>query len=217
MNDALPALAAAMSRYAKAFARKSSIPYILDEREIDRLRRLRQAIREEEGGGGMCHVVTECLQNDFALERMSVTYLDPTGEVIFTGHVVSILEDGSILDPTADQIGEGHDVRLLRPDDPEYGRYRPEFFEDFHPGHPDVEPGLLDDWQPFWSGMLDGEREDENRSRLGEGWWLDDKSALIAYYREQAELDGVGTDFHSHWLGQRIAGLEDAISSAPAP
>ena len=155
------------------------------------IRSLRTEVRKEEGGGGMCHVMMEVLwlKNDW--EGLSVSYLDPWGRVICCGHCINILPDGSLLDSTADQFGEGHDVRLLAPGDPEYGRYRPEFDEDFHPGQCEEAARF------YWTGLLDHQAQDRMTQQLGHGWWLEDKQRYLKYLREQVQL---GSGEYQAWI-----------------
>jgi hypothetical protein len=168
----------------RELSRERCADMTIDAATLETIRRVRAEIRVEEGGGGMCHLVTEWLNGDHGLGRLGVTYLDRTGEVVISGHYVNLLADGSILDPTADQTGEGHDVRLLRPGDPEYGRYRPEFDEEYHPGAcPE-----LDAWLPFWSGESDYLRQDKVTRERGKGWWVEDPGALLDYYSGQANI-----------------------------
>lgn len=153
---------------------------------IPDIEKLREEIRIEEGGGGMCHVVTECLAAKYGWERLAVSYTDTLGRVICCGHLISALPDGSLLDPTADQMGEGFSVRVLAPNDPDYGRYRPEFDEDVNPS-----VAMYADFAPFyWNGQADWAHQDTLREQLGEGWWLADKSAYLAYLERQVELGG---------------------------
>ena len=177
MHDYALAMAKANSRSASPW-RKNYIPDI---------ERLREEIRVEEGGGGMCHVVTECLTAQYGWERIPVSYLDTLGRVICCGHLISVLPDGSLLDPTADQMGEGYSVRVLKPADPDYGRYRPEFDEDINPS---VAMYAKEFGVFYWNGQSDGTNQDAMRRRLGEGWWLEDKRAYLAYLRRQVELGG---------------------------
>lgn len=149
---------------------------------------MREAIRAEEGGGGMCHRVTEALAHDRGWGRLAVSYLATDGEIVTDGHYVNLLADGSILDATADQFGEGHGVRLLRPDDPEYGRYRPEFDEDYNPG---TAPELSA-WKPAWNGETDWDAHIRIGGERGYGWWLDDPREMLDYLerrRAHAEAD----------------------------
>lgn len=152
---------------------------------VANLIRLRDEIRDLDGGGGMCGLVTEELHGMFAWERLAVSYLSQTGEVVSSGHYVSLLGDGTIVDPTADQFGEGTGIVILSPGEAGYGRYRPEFYQDFHPGtHPDDLLG----WQEWWSGEMDVDAEVRLRKERGYGWWVDDVTDLAAYCRRQLEL-----------------------------
>lgn len=161
-------------------------PFVLDEAMTAYIRRVRQECRDEEYGGGMCHQVTEILAYEFGIGRLAVSYLSRDGEVICAGHYVNLLSDGSLLDGTADQFGEGHDVRLLRPDDPEYGRIRPEFDIDYTPA---LYPDELAGWGETWSGEGDWEQQDRLCAARDHGWWVDDPELLLAHYRERLELE----------------------------
>lgn len=155
---------------------------------VDEIESLREDIRRDEGGGGMCHFVTEVLQMRYGWERLCVSYLSTDGDVICGGgHVINILPDGSVLDPTRDQFGEGHSVSLIPPDSDEIGRYRTEFYEDFHPGHPDAE-GTLDGWADAWDGRMDAARQSDLVAERGECWWLDDMTHMEAYRQRQESL-----------------------------
>lgn len=159
---------------------------ILTPDVISKIEAMREEIRAEEGGGGMCHAVAEALQFRYGWERLFVSYLDEEGEIICGGgHVVSILPDGSVFDPTRDQFGEGHSVSLIRPWQEEIGRYRPEFYEDYHPRHPDAVE-MLEGWADAFDGTMDAEKEDENVRDRGLHWWLEDKADLEAYAGKQA-------------------------------
>ncbi|MDW9478712.1 hypothetical protein GOB57_08345 [Sinorhizobium meliloti] len=146
---------------------------------------LRESIRAGEGGGGMCHVVSEVMEEKHGWPRLSVAYLSAQGDVICAAHVVSLLPDGSVIDWTRDQFGEGHSVSLISADNEEIGRYRPEFYEDFHPGHPDDTAGQLAPWLEGYAGQGDSEEQDRLRAERGHGWWLEDLSALDEYHASQ--------------------------------
>jgi hypothetical protein len=153
---------------------------------VDEIETLREEIRRAEGGGGMCHFVTEVLQARYGWERLSVSYLTIEGEVICGGgHVVNILPDGSVLDPTRDQFGEGHSVSLIPADAEEIGRYRTEFYEDFHPRHPDA-GDMLEGWADAFDGRTDAEVQDDTLAERGDGWWLADKAMLLAFRADMA-------------------------------
>ncbi len=152
---------------------------------VDEIETLREEIRQEDGGGGMCHFVTEVLQTRYGWERLSVSYLTPEGEIICGGgHVVNILPDGSVLDPTRDQFGEGHSVSLIPAGTDEIGRYRTEFYEDYHPGHEDA-GSQLEGWADGFDGRLDWQVQDDLRAARGEYWWLADLSHIEAYNARQ--------------------------------
>lgn len=155
-----------------------------DDSLVPAIETMREAIRIEQEGGGMCHLVSEWLWDKYGWERLPVTYLDPHGRVICAGHLINALPDGSLLDSTADQFGEGHSVRVLRPGDPDYGRYRPEFDEEVNPVH-------YGEFQDFWwDGSPDFDNQDKVRAELGYGWWLKDTTALLDYLRHQVSLGG---------------------------
>jgi hypothetical protein len=151
---------------------------------------LREEVREAEGGGGMCHVVSEIMQERHGWPRLSVAYLSDSGDVICAAHVVSLLPDGSIIDWTRDQFGEGHSVSLVTAASPEIGRYRPEFYEDFHPGHPNDRNAELAAWLEGYAGDTDFAEQDRLRDERGRGWWLDDLSALDVYETRQRAYGG---------------------------
>lgn len=158
--------------------------FVLTDDFVAHVEKLRREVREEEGGGGMCHIVSELLQCEFGWPMLSVAYLSEDGRVVCAGHVVNILPDGSVLDGTRDQMGEGHSVSLVPVGSDEIGRYRPEFYEDFHPGHPDDTDGYMTPWLEGWSGMLDADAQDHEQATSGFGWWLEDKSLLVSYCEE---------------------------------
>lgn len=152
---------------------------------VSEIEQLREEIRAEEGGGGMCHVVSEIMSDRRGWPMLSVTYLSEDGSVICAAHVVSLLPDGSILDHTRDQFGEGHSVSFIKAGSPEIGRYRPEFYEDFHPGHPDDDTGVMSPWLDSYAGHTDYEEQDRMREERGRGWWLADLTLLDEYDERQ--------------------------------
>lgn len=157
----------------------------MTETFVTEVEALRDEVRREEGGGGYCHVMSELMQLRYGWPMLSVAYLDRHGDVICAAHVVNVLPGGGILDTTRDQFGEGFSVSLIGPDDPEIGRYRPEFYQDFHPGHPDDDQGYLDAWLDSYDGLDDYREQDRHRAERGDGWWLADLSRLCAYREEQ--------------------------------
>ncbi|MNU27315.1 hypothetical protein D3C71_157010 [compost metagenome] len=183
----MPAFNPSASRaYMKHIGGPGAVLDGLSQDLIDEIETLREDIRRAEGGGGMCHFVTEVLQNRYGWERLFVSYLTANGEIICGGgHVVNILPDGSVLDPTRDQFGEGHSVSLVPAASDEIGRYRTEFYEDFHPRHPDA-GDLLDGWADAFDGRTDAEVEDDMLAERGDGWWLADKTMLLAFQADMA-------------------------------
>ncbi len=160
-------------------------PEFVREAEI-----LREAVRAEEGGGGMCHVVSEIMEGRHGWPMLSVAYLSEAGDVICAAHVVSLLPDGSVIDWTRDQFGEGHSVSLIGADAEEIGRYRPEFYEDFHPGHPDDTNGVMAAWLDTYAGHTDCEEQDRLTEERGRGWWLEDLTAMDEYDAQQVAYAG---------------------------
>jgi hypothetical protein len=184
----------ASARYFSGFGRGPALD-TLNNTLIRSIETLRAEIREETPGG-MCELVSACLQDKYGWEALNVTYLSEEGRVICADHTVIILPNGSILDGTRDQFGEGHSVSLIGADTKEIGRYRPFFFEDWHPDHPSDTNGDLAPWQPSFDGQLDYDLQDANQTQLGRGWWLADKSLLAAFYTTnemQAELQELQT------------------------
>lgn len=173
----------ASTRYFSAFGSKGAPVVELTSALIEEIETLRGQIRAEEPGG-MCHEVSEILRRRYGWEPLSVAYLSDDGRVICSSHVVCILPGGGVLDGTRDQFGEGHSVSLIPPQDREIGRYRPEFMEDWHPGHADDHNDSLTPWLPIYSGKPDYVVQDEIKQQLGHGWWLNDKSLLYAFYAE---------------------------------
>jgi hypothetical protein len=144
----------------------------------------REAIRVAESGGGMCHLVSEWLWDKYGWTRFPVSYLDRKGDVICAGHLINILPDGAILDATADQFGEGFSVRRLTSRNRDYGRYRPEFDDDFNPDRYDCAS------QFYWNGVPDFAAQDQIRGKFGLGWWLEDVSHYVSYLQHQVTLGG---------------------------
>jgi len=161
-------------------------PTMLTPAMMKQIRAWRKQCRIDNGGGGMCHEVSEIIENEWGWERLSGTYCHKTsdGDPICDGHYWNIMPDGSILDSTADQIGED-DIRIIRPDDPAHQQYRPEWYADYHPGHPDF---AQDDpvHQYKWSGEYDFEWSQANERPAG--WWITDVKklkSLLQYYKTQ--------------------------------
>lgn len=180
---------------------------------LDSVRALRERIRREGGGGGLCHVVSEELQSRRGWERVCVGYLSTDGGMVCASHYVCVLGDGTIVDSTADQFGEGHDVRVVHPGDPEYGRYRPDFSEDYHPG---LEPVHLAAWLPDWKGLEDFDAQDADTEARGPAWWLEDTTALLAYLEEQAGHARAVRD-RGRVLASTLADIEAVSGRGAAP
>lgn len=164
---------------------KAFRPSDLTEAFILEAEALREQVREDEGGGGMCHVMSEIMQTKHGWPMLSVAYLSNNGDVICSSHLVSVLPDGSIIDWTRDQFGEGHSISHVSSLSPEIGRYRPEFYEDFYPGHPDDTHGQLTPWLNGYAGHPDHEEQHRLDIERGKGWWLADLEALNDYEAKQ--------------------------------
>lgn len=94
---------------------------------VKKIEQIRHDSRVDNGGGGACHLVSEWIEELYGWARVSGVYTSPDyREPEIVGHYWNLLPDGSILDSTADQLGQGHDIRVVKPSDPEYHRYRPE-------------------------------------------------------------------------------------------
>lgn len=191
-RDALRAVAAA---YWSRFTSDCSALPDIDDALLDRIRRERHECRVENGGGGSCHLVTEWLEHEFGLERMAVSFLTPDGTLAVSGHYVSLAADGTIVDATADQFGQGHDVRILRPDDPDYGLYRPEFYDSWNPQTEEklaawrAFPGAEHGWDDF--SAQTALTEDRGRD-----WWLEDRSERVRWLeRDAAQYGGRWSGF----------------------
>lgn len=154
------------------------------------IRQERHSNRLAEGGGGMCHYLSEYLANEYGWRRESGSYLSAAGEVISgDGHYWNYLPDGSLLDATADQWCEGYDIRVIAPTSSEFDRYRWAFTLDYHPDFPTG--GYL--------GPYDHELENQLREDRGDYWWvpsgLDDLNVQIYEWRR----DFYCSLTHTHW------------------
>ena len=175
---------------------------------------LRDEIRAEEFGGGMCSIVGEALEAEHGWRRCGVAYVSADGEVICEAHVVNVLADGTIVDATADQFGEGDEVRVVRPGDPAYGRYRPEFYDDYHPGI----SASAAAWAGDWAGEMDAEAAGRLQRERGAAWWVDDPTPMLCYLERQA-----GYAAADPYGGKMLASIEAEIAgirerfAAPSP
>ena len=156
-----------------------------DAATLDALRALRDEVREDLHGGGCCSVVCEELETGRGWRRCGVAYLSEGGEVVCEAHFVSVLADGTIVDATADQFGEGDEIRVVRPGDALYGRYRPEFYQDFHPG---ISPGAAA-WAGDWTGELDMDAAIRLEAERGPAWWVGEPDAILAYMERNARYE----------------------------
>lgn len=169
------------------------------------------AVREEErehSGGGMCSMVSEFIENEFGWLMKCGAYTDSNDDTICEAHCWNILPDGAILDATADQFGEGHDIRIIEPSDPEFARYRDEWYDDYHPGHPEF-PQIAD---RKWSGEFDMDKVQRLEKERGVGWWLvgKDRSHMERYLdrylprRARDEMmDGLNSGYIKKWTKWR--------------
>jgi hypothetical protein len=176
----------------------------LTARDVAWIEKQRESIRDEECGGGMCHEVTALLEEKWKWTRFGVSYLNADGEVICAGHYINVLPDGTIIDPTADQFGEGCSVRVLRPQDTDYGRYRPEFDSDFNPA--DASFPQISGWAADWHGEDDLAQQKRLEQERGSGWWLDDKTEFIAYWQAQLEKSD---DFYRPYCEAQLDNIRD--------
>jgi predicted GNAT family acetyltransferase len=170
---------------------------------VARLQEIRHQCRVDNQGGGACHLVSEWIEDEFGWRRTSGTYTSRDyQDVAIAGHLWNILPDGSILDATADQTGEGHDIRVIAPDDPEYHRYRPEWYDDYHPGHEEYEnedfskyrevyhPGFDASRYPAFNGEQDYDAGARLSKERGQHWWATDREQLERYLKDQRDKYG---------------------------
>lgn len=188
--------------------------------DMAELRRLRHDCRVENGGGGCCHIVTEVLEERHGWTKLSVAYLAPSMEVALAPHLISLLPDGSLLDATVDQFADGDDIRLIRPDDSLYRRYRPEI--------DDVAAALEDPMMTAalaWTGEAMPTATDECvcsmlAAERGTGWWGADFDRYRRYHQEQARLAAASGNFpYKQWSLMQIDLFHDGIDphAVPAP
>lgn len=157
-----------------------------DKADLVWIRKMREKVRAEEGGGGYCHVMSEIIMDVFGWKWFSGTYTDPKDDPICPAHVWNILPDGALLDSTADQFGEGHDIRIIEKNDPDHPRYRYEWMQDYHPDHPDADDDVRG---KKWSKQYDFERAIRLDKQRGRYWWLKNKALIKAYEKKQREYE----------------------------
>jgi len=87
----------------------------------------RDEVREEEGGGGMCHIVTDHLAGKFGWERLFVSYLTPDGEIICGGRACHKHPSRRLYPRSYARSVRCKDfsVSHIKCDSDEIGRYRP--------------------------------------------------------------------------------------------
>lgn len=146
--------------------------------DLDAMVRERALWRAKDGGGGMCHRVARAVDSRFGWPMVTEgTYLSRDDEVICgSGHCWNVLPDGSVLDATADQWCEGHDVRIVRPNEPDYLRYRVGFDHAFNSDIPNRRWPELDSCP--WNGKSDAWLDGDAGVARGHGWWSADPEAV---------------------------------------
>lgn len=76
---------------------------------------------------GLCHEVSEYIQEEYGLARSSGTIMARDLVTPICLHYWNILPDMTIVDMTADQLHEGFDYRIIPPGHPDWYRYQPEY------------------------------------------------------------------------------------------
>jgi hypothetical protein len=180
--------------------------------DIAMIRKAREVIRREEGGGGMCHMVSEWINAVYGWERNSGVVVSRDGEIQIDAHYWNELPDGSILDSTADQMGENKDIEIVHPSDPEYGRYAEEWMQDYHPHHPDwkADPKRLGHRRPEkFTGIEDYDLAAQIKDERGQNWWVTHPEQLRQYLEQQlvyAKKSQFGK-FYITWLQNKLDDL----------
>lgn len=175
-----PEFAAMMGEGARARGKPKMRP---DAQDIAKIREIRTEIRIGEGGGGMCHFVSEVIRNTWGWDQAGGTVTRPNGDVMIVSHRWNILPDGAILDATFDQMGQGRDIAIIPKSDPLYACYRLEWDIDYNPGRADEYPELRD--HPQWTGELDMEHANRLRDARGRDWYVTDKKQHGEYLKQQ--------------------------------
>lgn len=135
---------------------------------------------------GMCHEVSEFIEQTLGLERACGTYCAQNGDVICCGHFWNILPDGSIFDATADRFEEGYDIRTIPPTDPEFTRYRVEWYSEYNPGDEAYDSNHP---REGWTGELDAEAAQRLEKERGSRWWLRQTSGRSSHGAAQVTID----------------------------
>lgn len=76
---------------------------------------------------GLCHEVSEYLEQEYGLARTSGTIMARDLVTPICLHYWNVLPDMSIVDMTVDQLQEGSDFRIIPPGHPDWFRYQPEY------------------------------------------------------------------------------------------
>lgn len=182
--------------------------------DIEMFRKLREALRIEEGGGGMCHFVSEWIEYHYGWRREGGVYVSRDGEVIVDAHYWNVLPDGSILDATADQTGEGKDIAIIPPNDPDHGRYAEEWYDDWHPQLPHwkANPKRIGVRKPeHFTGKMDYDLAAEIQQERGPVWWVTHPDQYRAYLEQQlryaeATNHDLGINY-TDWIKRRLDAL----------
>lgn len=152
--------------------------------DLERIRQIREEVRAAEGGGGMCHFVSEIIYTEFGWSQAGGTVTAPNGDVMIAAHRWNELPDGAILDATADQLGQGQDIRIIEPNDPLHKCYRLEWDVDYNPGMADQYPELKG---VEWNGEEDFDHQDRLAQERGRYWYVTDKAQHDAYRAQQRQ------------------------------
>lgn len=178
------------------------------------IRAWRKECRINNGGGGMCHEVSEIIEQEWGWERISGTYCHSDGKIVCYAHYWNAMPDGTVVDSTADQFGED-DIRVIKPGHPVFKQYRPEWYQDYHPGHPDFGPDDVVNTYT-WDGRYDSDAADEDRAKynLTAGWELTSVKKLQRlrkYLIDRLRLEGNSIYGDGAWTREQIAQVEDRI------
>lgn len=76
---------------------------------------------------GLCHEVSEYLEQEYGLARTSGTIMARDLVTPICLHYWNVLPDMTIVDMTVDQLQEGSDFRIIPPGHPDWYRYQPEY------------------------------------------------------------------------------------------
>lgn len=158
-------------------------------RDIEAMRVERHETRVAEGGGGMCHRMSEWIEATYGWPQTGGAYCAPSGECAIEAHYWNILPDGAILDSTADQVGEGKDIEIITPNDPAFARYRPEWDDDFNPSKDYYPHDRYPDHREKWKGETDWDQAIRLNKERGDYWWATDREQLEKYRAERRKYE----------------------------